>query len=388
VVIFSSRSLLFGYLPDSRGQQQHRYIKLAAGRRTGRVLGVSGRSGMRDGSRRGRGLGAPVPRGAPPLDLHVSSQKKNQTVAVFLLQLVLAPSSGTWGLGFEDWFALRALVAAGRRRPAGAGGPRARPVQLVLPGAVRHRRLPAQHPPHDLFHPSGLPTCSSSGIFGPELENDLGRRGFLRPVPGRRHLRLACCSGAVAGDGPLGRGHRRIGRGYTVIDALRAQVAARQVLVCTSSSRCRSGPWRHQGGLGRGSFMHGSAGTVAVLVASRGAAFGLIWFKAAGALTQVVERRRREKAMRQFPGERAAIRSRDGRNPRQDPGTGSDPGRARALVPERRSRQLRERALASAGATAPPGRTAAASALRRAGGGIKRTLRVPAGRERNPRTAP
>jgi membrane associated rhomboid family serine protease len=258
-------------------------------------------------------------------------------VAAYLLQLLL-PSIGLWGHAFEEWLALRAWWP-----PDGS--------DLLAQGTLAHGPFnwffPVQSVTYAFLHSTGDFTHLGFNMlylwfFAPELENELGRRGFLRLYLG----------GAVFGgllqwawwlaDGDPGVVIGASGAVYTVMTLFALKWPHRQILVYLLFPLPIWILVVIRVGADALTFVRGSAGSVAVLVHLGGAAFGLLWLKAGGALTQVVERRRREKAMRQFQEESGDRREMDRILAKiQATGLGSLDGRERSFL-ERRSRQLRE----------------------------------------------
>jgi membrane associated rhomboid family serine protease len=258
-------------------------------------------------------------------------------ISVFLLQLVL-PELGPWGRGFTEWLALRAwwppeeLVL----RPDGTLVPGdfnwLFPVQLVTYAFL--------HDTASLWHI--LLNLMYLWFFGPELEAELGKRGFLR-----MYLGGAIVGGLVqwaywvaSGDPTPVVGAS--GAVYTVMTLFALKWPHRQILIYLVIP---VPVWLllvfRVVGDGMAFLRHTEGGT-AVLVHLGGAAFGLLWWRGAGVITAALESRKRQKALREFQEASTDRREMDRILAKiQATGLGSLDTRERGFL-ERRSRELRE----------------------------------------------
>ncbi len=255
-------------------------------------------------------------------------------LVAFLLQLVL-PELGAWGQGFTEWLALRAWWPSdGLMLVEGGHGAFnwLFPVQLVTYAFL--------HDPTEIWHI--LLNLLYLWFFGPELEADLGKRGFLR-----MYLGGAVLGGLVQWIWWLARGEPGIvigasGAVYTVMTLFALKWPHRQILLyfvipipiwLLVVFRVASDAV---------AFRNGTAQDTAVLVHLGGAAFGLLWWRAGSALTAALERRRRSKALREFQEASVDRREMDRILAKiQTSGLGSLDTRERGFL-ERRSRELRD----------------------------------------------
>ena len=258
-------------------------------------------------------------------------------VVAFLLQLVL-PTISLRAHAFEEYLALRAWWPPGGADLLAEGAAARGPFNWLFPAQlVTYAFL---HSTADLWH-IGL-NMLYLWFFGPALEAELGRRGFLR-----MYLGGAAFGGLAQWVWWLARGEPGVvigasGAVYTVMVLYALKWPHRQILVwfvipipiwLLVVLRVVSDGM---------AFLKDTAGMTAVLVHLGGAAFGLIWFKGGSVLTAAMERRRRDRAMRQFQAESADRREMDrilGKI--QATGLGSLDGREREFL-ERRSREMRQ----------------------------------------------
>ena len=178
-------------------------------------------------------------------------------------------------------------------------------------------------------------------IFGPELEAELGKRGFLRLYLGgaifggllQWALWLATGSGGVV----LGAS----GAVYTVMTLFALKWPHRQILLYFVIP---IPVWLLVAGrvvFDAVDLLQGTGGATAVLVHLGGAAFGVGWWKGAGLLTAALDRRRRLKALQDFQEASNDRREMDRILAKiQSSGLGSLDARERGFL-ERRSRELR-----------------------------------------------
>ncbi len=259
-------------------------------------------------------------------------------IAAFLLQLVLEGSAT--GQQFMGFFALRAWW------PHASGfalDPRTGDLLqgefnwLFAPQLVTYAFL---HDTHGFWHI--LWNMLFLGFFGPALEDELGKRGFLRLYFGG-----AIVGGLVqwawwAATGSPGVVIGASGAVYTVLVLYALKWPHRLVYVwfvlpvpiwLLAVLRVAGDAldlWR------------GSSDGTAVLVHLGGAAFGLLWLKGGSVFTAALDRRRRDKAMKGFQEEASTRREMDrilGKI--QASGLASLDTRERAFL-DRRSRELRK----------------------------------------------
>lgn len=260
-------------------------------------------------------------------------------IAAFLLQLLLPSLPGGWR--FTEWLALRAWWP----HPSGhaldpfsgevlqGGFNWAFPLQLVTYSFL--------HATGDIWHI--VLNMLYLWFFGPELEAELGRRGFLR-----LYLGGAIAGGLLQWGWWLTTGEPTwvvgaSGAVYTVMTLFALKWPHRQILLwmvipvpiwLLAAFRIGSDLL---------DFSRGTAGSTAVLVHLGGAAFGLLWLRGGATLQAALERRRRDKALREFQAESTDRREMDrilGKI--QASGLASLDASERAFL-ERRSRALAER---------------------------------------------
>jgi len=265
-------------------------------------------------------------------------------IVAFLLQLVL-PALGGWGHLFEEALALRAWWPAdgfaAQLQGEHGGFNWLFPVQLVSYAFL--------HDVHDLWH-IGL-NMLYLWFFGPELEADLGKRGFLRMYLG----------GAVFGglaqwlwwlvQGQPGVVIGASGAVYTVMTLFALKWPHRQILIwfvipipiwLLVLFRVVGDGMAFKNELELQAIDPGFRNHTAVLVHLGGAAFGVLWWKGVGALTAALERRRRSRALREFQEASVDRREMDRILAKiQTSGLASLDTRERGFL-ERRSRELRE----------------------------------------------
>ncbi|MGQ0551864.1 MAG: rhomboid family intramembrane serine protease [Planctomycetota bacterium] len=247
------------------------------------------------------------------------------TGGVFLLQLLMTAAAPRGGL-LESWGALRALW------PSVGGGEFNYffPLQLLSYGLLHA----------DTWHL--LWNMLFLYFFGPELEAQLGRGGFLRLYIG----------GAVFGGlvqwaywlatGNPGQVIGASGAVYTVMVLFALNWPHRVVLLFMILP---VPVWLIavlRVAFDLEAFVNNRAGSTAVLVHLGGAAFGLIWFKGGDVLSRRLKERRRRKAMAEFQEEAQDRREMDRILAKiQATGLGSLEPRERSFL-ERRSRELRD----------------------------------------------
>lgn len=259
-------------------------------------------------------------------------------IAAFLLQLLLQGVAG--GHAALSYLALRAWW------PHESGFVLDPSTEAFLHGAFNWLFAPQLVTYAFLHDTSGLWHIGFNMLylwfFGPELENELGRRGFLR-----LYLGGAVFGGLVqwawwAFRGDPGSVVGASGAVYTVMTLFALKWPHRPILLwlvlpvpiwLLAVLRVASDAM---------DLLQGRAGMTAVLVHLGGAAFGLLWYRGGSALTAALERRRRDRALKEFQAEAGTRREMDrilGKI--QASGLSSLDARERAFL-EQRSRELRE----------------------------------------------
>jgi membrane associated rhomboid family serine protease len=258
-------------------------------------------------------------------------------IAAYLLQLVL-PELGRAGYAFENWLALRAWW------PLDAEALMADPT--TGHGAFNWF-FPVQCVTYAFLHSTGdfmhiLLNMLYLWFFAPALEEDLGKRGFLR-----LYLGGAAFGGLAQWAWWLATGEPGVvigasGAVYTVMTLYALKWPHRQLLLYFIIPLPVWLLVVFRVGSDGLAFVRGTGEGVAVLAHLGGAAFGLLWFKAGGVLTAAMEHRRREKAMREFQAESSDRREMDRILAKiQATGLGSLDGPERSFL-ARRSKELRE----------------------------------------------